>query len=118
MKKLTLLLAAAILCSCSNRLLDVTILSTKNIDLNNIQGYTTNTNQRVTGGATTHIVIFIRLGCPSAKEAADRAAACNGSQCVGLTNATFTEKWWWVPFIYGQITLEVEGDPIMKKPTP
>ena len=120
MKKhtLLLLLATALLSSCSNRLLDVTILSTKNIDLNNVRGYTTNTNQRVTGGATTHIISFIPLGYPSAKEAADRAVECNGSQCVGLTNATFTEKWWWIPFIYGQITLEVEGDPIMKKPTP
>lgn len=118
MKKLTLLLlATTLLSSCSTRLLDVTILSTKNIDLNYVQGYTTNTNQRVTGQNTSHIISFIPLGYPSAKEAADRAVECNGTQCVGLTNATFTEKWWWIPFIYGQITLEVEGDPIMKKPT-
>lgn len=116
MKKLALLLlAAGLLNSCTNRLLDVTVLSTKNIDLNNLSGYTSNTNQRVTGRASAPIICVIPFGYPSAKEAADRAVERNGSQCVGLANATFTEKWWWIPFIYGQITLEVEGDPIMKK---
>lgn len=119
MKKLALLLlVSGLLNSCANRLLDVTVLSTKNIDLNNLSGYTSNTNQRVTGSSTTPIISVAPLGYPSAKEAADRAVERNGSQCVGLANATFTAKYWWIPFIYGQITLEVEGDPIMKKPTP
>lgn len=119
MKKLAfLLLAVGFLSSCSNRMLDVTILSTKNIDLNNIRGYTTETNHRVTGDAYTHIISFIPWGYPSAKEAADRAVECSGSQCVGLANATFTEKFWWIPFIYGRIYMEVEGDPIMKKTEP
>lgn len=35
-----------------------------------------------------------------------------------LANATFTEKFWWILFIYGRIYMEVEGDPIMKKTEP
>lgn len=116
MKKFALiLLAVGLLSSCSHRVLDVTVLSTKNIDLNNVQGYSTNTNQRVTGDAYAHVFCFIPWGYPSAKEAADRAVEQSGSQCVGLTNATFTEKFWWIPLIYGRIYMEVEGDPIMKK---
>lgn len=117
-KSITLILsilALSSLTSCSNRLLDVTILSTKNIDLNNLSGYNTDTNKRVTGENYTDIICFIPLGYPSAKEAADRAIEQQGGKCVGLTNATLTERWWYIPLIYGRIYLEVEGDPIMKK---
>lgn len=101
-------------CSCSTRLMDVTAVSTKNIDLNNMKGYSTAVNSRVKGEDVVHIVCFIPLGIPNAQEAVDKAIEKNGSSCVGLSNAVFHYKGWWIPLIYGQEKIIVEGDPIYK----
>lgn len=102
-------------CSCSTRLMDMTAVSTKNIDLNSLNGYTTAVNSRVKGEDTVHIISFIPLGFPNAQDAVDRAIEKNGSSCVGLSNAVLHNEWWWIPLIYGQEKIIVEGDPIYKK---
>lgn len=109
-------LAAALLgSSCTTRLMDMTIATSKNIDLNNVQQYTTLPNARVKGEDTTHIVTVIPLGFPSVKEAIDRAVEQNGSNCVGLSNVVFYQTEWYIPLIYGRVTVTAEGDPIYKR---
>lgn len=95
--------------------MDMTAVSTKNIDLNSLNGYTTAVNSRVKGEDTVHIISFIPLGFPNAQDAVDRAIEKNGSSCVGLSNAVLHNEWWWIPLIYGQEKIIVEGDPIYKK---
>lgn len=109
---LTSLLA---LSSCTTRLMDLTVTSSKNIDLNDPQGYVVSNNSRTRGKDTSHIVLFFPLGYPDVKEAMDRAIEKNGHNAVGLSNMTLESKWWYIPFIYGQMIYTVEGDPIYKK---
>lgn len=107
--------AVTLLASCSNRLADLTIASTKNMDINNHKGYTTTVNARTRGEDKKHIIFFIPTGKPNMKEAIDKAIERNGTNCVGLTNATITENWFYIPLLYGQHWLVAEGDPIYVK---
>lgn len=116
MKKLFSLALASLLLlpSCSVRLMDMTVVTTKNIDLNNLQGYITATNGRVNGKTTRHVVCLIPLGGLNYKDAVDDAIQKNGSSCVGLSNAVLKAVGWNV-LLYGQESIVVEGDPIYKK---
>lgn len=117
MKRYFYLMAAAalLLSSCQTRLMDMTIATTKNIDLNNVNQYTTVPNARVHGEDSKHIVTVIPLGFPSVKEAIDRAVEQNGSNCVGLSNVVFYESSWYIPLLYGRVSIIAEGDPIYKR---
>lgn len=118
MKSISLLsmaVLAALGCSCTQRLCDFTVASTKNMDLKHAAGYTTSYNVRSKGEDRKHIIFFIPTGIPNMKEAIDRAIEKNGPQCVGLANATLEEKWWYIPLIYGQVSYIIEGDPVMRK---
>lgn len=116
MKKLFFLALASLfmLPSCSVRLMDMTVVTTKNIDLNNLQGYVTSTNARVKGKTTRHVIFLIPFGDLNYKDAVDDAIHKNGSNCVGLSNAVLRREDWNV-FLYGQSSIVVEGDPIYKK---
>lgn len=100
--------------SCSTRLADLTIASTKNMDLNAPRGYQTATNKRVQGVDKVHVILFFPMGNSDVKEAIDKAIEHGGNNCVALSNATLTQKWWYIPLIYGQFSLVAEGDPIFK----
>lgn len=105
-----LLSLALILSSCSYRVLDFTIISSKNIDLSRL-GELESTNARVDGKAKAHIVLFY-AGKPSLKEAIDEAIeSIDGA--VALTDGVIYEKWWWAIPIYGQTTLIIEGTPLI-----
>ncbi len=114
----TLTLAAATLLalpSCTTRIMDLTVTSSKNIDLNYKPGYVVSDNARTSGKDTTHFALFFPLGTPNVREAMDKAIEKNGNNAVALSNMTLTTKWWYIPFIYGQFTYVVEGDPVYKK---
>ncbi len=116
LKTASLCLAAlALLPSCTTRLLDLTVTSSKNIDLNNKEGYVVSNNARTRGSDTQHIIFCFPLGMPDVREAMDKAIEKNGNNAVALSNMTLESTWWWIPFIYGQLTYTVEGDPIYKK---
>ncbi|MDO5473367.1 MAG: hypothetical protein Q4F35_08530 [Akkermansia sp.] len=114
MKKLLLFsLLAAVLTSCSTRIGDFTLVSTKNIDI------TKSTYKiapsRVKGVDKKHMIICFPTGTPNAKEAIDQAIEAAGPNCVGLSDAVIDHTFWWIPYIYGQVYYEAEGNPIMKK---
>ncbi len=116
MKKLFLSLAVvAGLCSCSSRLGDFTMISTRNIDLNRIDGYKVDTTQRIEGEDIGHIIIVFPTRTPNIKEAIDDAIRKGGPDCVGVSDAVIDDYWWWVPYIYGRSGVTVKGYPILKK---
>lgn len=112
---LALAVAGLVTTSCSTRVGDMTVVSTKNMDIKHLAGYTTEYNKRTTGEYHKHILIFFYNGFLDMKEPIDRAIEKNGPNCVGLANVTITNRWWYIPFIYGQDSYIVEGDPIFRK---
>lgn len=117
MKKLILpvLLLGVGLPSCVYRLGDFTFISSKNVDMNSSQGFSTIPNMRARGKDTMHIVVVIPTGNCSPKEAMDKAIEKNGVNCVGLSNAKIEHGFWYIPYVYGQEWYAVEGDPVFKK---
>lgn len=115
MKKiLSLILAAGVLSSCSFRLGDFTMLSTRNIDINAPDGHRVDKTRRVKGVDRAHIIVLVPTGQPNMKEATDRAIDDGGYNCEALSDATIRSGWWYVPYIYGQGQIQVEGFPVIK----
>lgn len=103
------------LSSCVSRLGDFTFISSKNMDINSSQGFSTITNMRSRGKDTAHIVVAVPTGTCTPKEAMDKAIEKNGVNCVGLSNVKIEHGFWYIPYIYGQEWYAVEGDPVFKK---
>ena len=114
MKKLSLLLAVVILLagisSCTHRLTDFTVISTKNVPLGKGAATLKKANQRVKGVDRSHIILFIPFGTPNMKEAIDRAIE-QYPGAIGLADGVVKSKGWTAIF-YGQNSYVVEGTPI------
>ena len=115
MKKNVGLLVLAILflgvTGCSQRLVDFTIISSKNVDLS--QAATFQRGQsRVEGKDIKHIIIFIPTGIPNAKEALDRAIE-SVPGAIALVDGVITNHCWYIPYIYGRSWYVVEGTPLI-----
>ena len=112
-KLLTLatLIGLASLISCTYRITDLTMASSKNIDINKI--YKIDTSKRVIGTDTKQIITVIPTGNPSIKEALDNAL--ESSNAVALSDVAVYRKWWYIPYVYGQSIVEVEGNPVYAK---
>ncbi len=113
MKKIVLLsfLPFLILNSCSRRLVDFTIISTKNVDLTRGASFERG-KSRIDGEDKIHIILFIPTGTPSIKEAIDNAIESIPG-CVALLDGVVYAKSWWIPYIYGQSKYLVEGTPLI-----
>jgi len=87
--------------ACTRRVTDFTILSTKNV------AYVGERGRRVSGSDSTPIFLFIPIGRPSVKEATDEAIEAGGGNA--LVDGVVYKSSWWIPLIYGQRTVTVEG---------
>ncbi len=96
---------------CKTRLVDFTVISTKNIDWSQSAKFT-RLRQRVEGTDYVHIIIFIPTGVPSIKEAVDQAIE-SVPGAVALTDGVVIHKFFWIPYIYGRQTYVVEGTPLI-----
>ena len=116
-KKATMAVAcvcACLLAGCATRIGDFTVLSTKNMDLNNQEGFVTQTGLRVTGTDKQHYVLFFPVtGMANMKQAADRAIQ-SAPGAVGLSNVVLYNTGFWV-FLYGNGGYRIEGDPVYPK---
>lgn len=110
-KILALGLLLAMLSSCTHRLTDFTVISTKNYPIESLKAVKKAPN-RVTGKDTKHIVL-VPLGSPNLKEAIDRAIE-QYPGAVGLADGVVKTKAWTV-FLYGQSSYIVEGTPLYIK---
>ena len=114
MKKLSFLLLVAVLTvsfsGCTHRLVDFTIISSKNIPLEDVTGRLKRAPNRVKGKDTSHMVLYFPIGFPNMKEAIDRAIE-QYPGAVGLVDGVVKQNSWWT-ILYGQNSYIVEGTPI------
>ena len=109
MKKLLIVLLAAACCGCVSRVADLTLCSTKNVDLK--VPHPVDVGRRVTGETRTYIVVVFPFGEESIKEAIDRAIE-SAPGAVALSNATIDRGVWYIPWIYGEVWIRAEGNPV------
>ncbi|ECB1886191.1 hypothetical protein EVG80_15210 [Salmonella enterica subsp. enterica serovar Mississippi] len=103
--------ASLSLTGCVQRVADLTVASTKNMNLNNgklVKG------KRVTGEDGRAVILF-PLGVPDVKSAFDKAV--DGNKCaVGLSDVVVTSKAF--AFLVGRIAYEVTGTEILDRSLP
>lgn len=108
-------LIIAILCifatACSQRILDFTVISSKNVDLSHAADFRRATG-RVVGEDSKPIITIIPTGDPSIKEAMDRAIE-SVPGAVALVDGAITAHSWYFPYIFGELSIEVEGTPLI-----
>lgn len=110
MKKLVLAgLLCGLLCSCSHRLVDFTLISTKNVPINQTADLQ-KADKRVTGVDSKGIILSVPLGMPNMKEAIDRAIESYPG-AVALSDGVIYSKGWSC-FFYGKNKFVVEGTPV------
>lgn len=91
--------------SCTYRLGDLTIMSTKNIELSKMGMYK-KCSERAIGEDKVYLIFFIPIGMPSIEEACDRAIESAGG--TFLTDAVVTYEYF--SFFFGWMKYEVEGE--------
>ena len=104
------LLFTLLLTGCSYRMIDFTVISSKNVKLelpDDARG------PRTEGKHSCSIIIFIPTCRPNVKEATDRAIESAGPQYDALIDGVVASSFWY--FIYGVNTIKVEGTPVDTK---
>lgn len=110
MKKLVLAgLMCGLLCGCSHRLVDFTMISTKNVPIGQTAELA-KAGSRVEGIDSKSIVLGIPLGMPNMKEAIDKAIESYPG-AVALSDGVIYSKGWHC-FFYGQNKFVVQGTPV------
>jgi uncharacterized lipoprotein YajG len=103
--------ASIMLSACSTRVVDFTLISSKNIDLSHGADFK-RSSTRVKGEDKRQIFFIIPTGVPNAKEAMDKAIE-SVPGAVALLDGVINKKAWSIPFIYGEVSYEVEGTPLI-----
>ena len=106
--------ASTLITGCSTRVADLTVVSTKNANLNSDQFVT---GKRVTGKDTKYIISFIPTGTPSIKEAVDQAIEQDAC-AVALSNMAMDHEFFWFPYIFGITSYRAEGNLVIDKAIP
>jgi hypothetical protein len=114
MKKLTLIAtfiaAIFVISSCTHRIVDFTVISTKAIDLTSGKQFERGSD-RAEGVDMIHVIIGIPTGTVNLKEAIDRAIEQTPG-AVGLIDGVVYSKAWYA-LVYGQTSYVVEGTPLI-----
>jgi hypothetical protein len=95
---------------CSQRLIDFTIISSKNVDLSRAAGFKRG-DARVDGKDTAYIVLFIPTGVPHIKYAVDNAID-KVPGCVALVDGVVRSTYW-TALVFGANSVVVEGTPLI-----
>jgi len=99
-----------ILSSCTQRLVDFTIISTKNIDLSKAATFE-RAKKRNTGTDRVYWLISIPLGIPNMKEAIDRAIEQTPGSVALVDGVVYTKSMWFI--LSGFSEYIVEGTPLI-----
>lgn len=105
-----ILLCVVALSGCVTRLVDFTIISTKNIDLSRGADFKRGAS-RVEGEDSAAIIIFIPTGVPNIKTAIDKAIE-SVPGAVALLDGVLSEKSFYF-LLFGQYGYIVEGTPLI-----
>jgi len=97
------------LTGCTQRLIDFTFISTKNVDLSRAAAFE-RAKTRINGEDIAHIIICIPTNIPSMKEAVDRTIK-KVPGGIALVDGVLSHYGWW--FLYGQNGYIIEGTPII-----
>ena len=115
-----LVVGSLLVAGCSSRLFDLSIVSTKGVDLQDLDLSTAKKAMNVTGESSRSIVFIFPLGNPCLQEAIDNALTKSSGDI--MLDAAVYYKFWYIPFIYGQFGYEVVGDVVKTRewtePTP
>ena len=104
-----LALMAMVLSSCSQRLVDFTVISSRNIPITEVGTEFKKSTQRVSGEDVKWSILFVP-GVPNMKEAIDRAIE-KFPGAVALTDGVIYSKGWSCG-LFGQNKYVVEGTPL------
>lgn len=102
-------LLLALLSSCTQRLTDFTVISTKNYPVENPICVKKAPN-RVKGKDSKPMILAIPIGSPNLKDAIDNAIE-QYPGAVGLADGVVKTNFWWA-ILYGQNSYIVEGTPL------
>ena len=100
------------LVGCTRRMIDFTIISSKNIDLSRAAEFTRG-RERVMGRDTAYIIVFVPTGTPHVKEALDRAIE-KVPGAVALVDGVVLSRSWYA-LVVGANSFIVEGTPLIDK---
>ena len=92
---------------CQQRLGDFTFLSSKNIDLSNLDMDSVEGAPIVQGEDSKPIIFIFSTGVPNLKEATDRAIESGNG--VALSDVSIYYISWYVPYIVGDQRFRVKG---------
>ncbi len=109
-KNIILSIIVLIFSSCSYRVFDFTIVSTKNIDLSKACTFEKG-KKRIEGDDLVYWIFYIPLGRPSIKEAIDKAIETTPGS-VAIVDGVVTSKSMWFVFS-GYSAIVVEGTPLI-----
>ncbi len=104
------LLIVVLVSSCTVRVTDFTVISTKNVPIGQQPTNLAKASTRVKGVDKAHIILFIPTGSPNLKEAIDKAIE-KYPGAVALSDGVVKSKSMWF-LLYGQISYIVEGTPL------
>lgn len=114
MKTAAIFFAAAMLMvlagGCYTRMADMTAVSTKSMD------FPGERLGEVEGVEKTHIIVIVPTRQPSIKEAIDRALRQKDADM--LVDAAVYVRSWYIPFVYGQVSIKVKGTAVRLHPRP
>lgn len=96
--------------SCTSRLTDFTVISTKNVPIGEQPTNLSKAPTRVKGVDKSHWILFFPIGFPNLKEAIDKAIA-KYPGAVALADGVVKSKEWHA-ILYGQMSYIVEGTPL------
>lgn len=105
-----LVLVAFIFSSCSQRIFDFTMVSTKNVDLSKASTFK-RSNTRANGEDGVYWFITIPLGFPNLKEAIDRAIESTPGAVALVDGVVYSKAWWAI--LTGYSSYVVEGTPLI-----
>lgn len=110
MSKVLMISLVVLLTACTTRLLDFTVVSSKNIDLSRADTFERG-KSRVEGVDKAYIIIFIPTGIPNMKEAVDRALE-KVPGAVALVDGVVSSKFAYFVLV-AMSAYVVEGTPLI-----
>ena len=112
MRKILALFAIILLSACSVNHGTFTVISKNVVDLDNIDLSTQEKIDNVHGVSRAHIVIFFPFGEMNPNVESAMSDAFRKTDGDLFTDATIKSYFFYIPYIYGQSAVTIEGDVI------
>jgi hypothetical protein len=106
-----LVILAVLNSSCSYKVIDFALLSSKNVDFSKGSSFVKG-KSKVEGKDLAHIIILVPSKTIKINVALDKAIESKQG-CVALLDGHIYQKFWFIPYIYGKQYFVVEGIPLI-----